>query len=245
MKKMAQKSRKSSSTHYIYGRHACIAALNNPDRTIHQAYITSAAQQEMGALPSGMAKQTMDAKQLAKLLPQDAIHQGIALEVSPLATQEPEAYLTGKPVLILDHLTDPHNVGAILRSAAAFDVGAVFTHERHGARESGTVARSASGALDIVPYVPVPNIANLIDLMKEHHYWVIGLDGNTDTSWEESDWPKQSAIVLGAEGKGLRALTAKKCDALARLSMHSQMESLNVSNATAIALHSLYCQPLR
>lgn len=177
------------------------------------------------------------------MVPSDAPHQGIVAEVEPLddvwlgnvleAGQDDK-----RPVLVLDQVTDPHNVGAILRSAAAFDALCIVTQDRHAPPESGVLARSASGALEIVPWVRVVNLARALDEIAEAGYWRIGLDGEAEQTLGEAIGTSRVALVLGAEGEGLRHNSMAHCDILAKLPISPRMESLNVSNAAAIALYA-------
>jgi 23S rRNA (guanosine2251-2'-O)-methyltransferase len=144
-----------------------------------------------------------------------------------------------RPLLVLDQVTDPHNVGAILRSAAAFDALGIITQDRHSPPESGTIARSASGALELVPWVRVINLARALEEIAEAGFWRIGLAGDTQMTLAQSMGEARVALVLGAEGEGLRHNVAEHCDQLARLPISPKMESLNVSNAAAIALYAV------
>ncbi len=146
---------------------------------------------------------------------------------------------TGRGIILLDQVSDPHNVGAILRSAAAFGIGAVVTLERGAAQESGTLAKSASGALEIVPLISVSNLAQAIELLKKDGYWVYGLDGEAKQTIGQVKFDTKTALILGAEGRGLRRLTAERCDMLVKIPMSGQMESLNVSNAAAVAMYEM------
>ena len=141
---------------------------------------------------------------------------------------------------MLDQITDPHNVGAILRSAAAFDVGAVIATDRNAPTESGVMAKAASGALEVVPLITVTNLVQAIEKIKKAGYWIAGMDGNAKQTIAEAKLDRKTALVLGAEGSGLRRLTAEHCDYLVKLPMSGRIESLNVSNAAAVALYELY-----
>ncbi len=228
----------------IFGKHAALAAVANPMRKIRRVLVTKNAQGELGgALSSIKNLNVVDARRIEELLPPGSVHQGIAVESAPLEQPSLADWLEEKiekPVLLLDQVTDPHNVGAILRSAAAFDAGAVIVTDRHAPAESGVMAKAASGALETVPYIAVGNLAQAIELLKKAGYWIYGLDGEAKESITEAKLDSKTALVLGAEGRGLRRLTAEHCDVLVRLPMSSRMESLNVSNAAAVALYELY-----
>jgi 23S rRNA (guanosine2251-2'-O)-methyltransferase len=163
------------------------------------------------------------------------------LEVEPLEDVFLDEVLGGegnRPLLVLDQVTDPHNVGAILRSAAAFDAAGIVTQDRHSPPESGALARAASGALELVPWVRVVNLARALDQMADAGFWRIGLTGETERNIGDALGHPKIALVLGAEGEGLRQNTATHCDELARLPISDRVESLNVSNAAAIALYA-------
>lgn len=226
----------------FYGRHAVIAALANPDRVVRKIWGTREA---VGALelPPVLPIVYADVADLGRMVPSDAPHQGIVAEVEPLDdVWLGDALEAGqddrRPVLVLDQVTDPHNVGAILRSAAAFDALCIVTQDRHAPPESGVLARAASGALEIVPWVRVVNLARALDEIAEAGYWRIGLDGEADTTLSEAIGESRVALVLGAEGEGLRHNSMAHCDILAKLPISPRMESLNVSNAAAIALYA-------
>jgi 23S rRNA (guanosine2251-2'-O)-methyltransferase len=176
------------------------------------------------------------------LVARDAPHQGLVLDCAPLEDltidelPEPDP---ARPVIVLDQVTDPHNLGAILRSAAAFGAAAVVTQDRHAPPESGALAKAASGALELVPWVRVVNLARALEELAEAGYWRIGLDGAADALFGEVIPAGPVALVMGAEGEGLRPNVAAHCDVLARLPIAPAMESLNVSNAAAIALYAL------
>jgi 23S rRNA (guanosine2251-2'-O)-methyltransferase len=229
---------------YLFGKHACVAALANPMRKIKRVLVTKNAQTEMGAALAPLKNISLiEGHKIEVLLPPGSVHQGIAMEVDPLDQPSLADWLDlkeDKPVLLLDQVTDPHNVGAILRSAAAFDVGAVIATDRNAPQESGTMAKSASGALEIVPLIAVVNLVQAIETLKKAGYWSAGLDGEAKENLADLKLDKKTALVLGAEGEGLRRLTREHCDFLAKLPMSNRMESLNVSNAAAIALYDLF-----
>lgn len=226
----------------FYGRHAVIAALANPNRVVRKIWGTRDALNALD-LPPVLPIVYADVADLGRMVPSDAPHQGIVAEVEPLDdVWLGDALEAGqddrRPVLVLDQVTDPHNVGAILRSAAAFDALCIVTQDRHAPPESGVLARSASGALEIVPWVRVVNLARALDEIAEAGYWRIGLDGEADMNLGDAIGESRVALVLGAEGEGLRHNSMAHCDILAKLPISPRMESLNVSNAAAIALYA-------
>lgn len=227
----------------LWGRHAVEAALQNPDRDHRKLWATREGVESLdGELPPEFPVEYAAPTDLARLVPRDAPHQGLVLECEPL----PDVHLDevmdaegNRPIVVLDQVTDPHNVGAILRSAAAFNACALVTQDRHAPPESGVVAKSASGALEIVPWVRVVNLARAMEEMAEAGYWRIGLAGEAESTLAEALPQGPVALVLGAEGEGMRQNVAGHCDALARLPISTAMESLNVSNAAAIALYAV------
>ena len=226
----------------LWGRHAVEAALKNPERSHRKLWATREGVASLdGELPPDFPVEWADAADLARLVARDAPHQGLVLECSPLDDVFLEDVIGNGdgPVLVLDQVTDPHNVGAILRSAAAFGAAAIVTQDRHAPPESGTLAKSASGALEIVPWVRVVNLARALDELAEAGYWRIGLAGEADATLAEAMPAGRVALVLGAEGEGMRHNIASHCDALANLPISDAIESLNVSNAAAIALYAI------
>jgi 23S rRNA (guanosine2251-2'-O)-methyltransferase len=195
-----------------------------------------------GELPPDFPVEYAGPVDLARLVPRDAPHQGLVLDCAPLEELAldylPEADAR-HPVLVLDQVTDPHNLGAILRSAAAFGAAAVITQDRHAPPESGTVAKAASGALEVLAWVRVVNLARALEELAEAGYWRIGLAGEAPAVFADVLQSGPVALVLGAEGEGLRPNVAAHCDALARLPIAPGVESLNVSNAAAVALYAL------
>lgn len=231
----------------FWGRHAVIAALANPDRIVRKLWGTREA---LGALdlPPVLPVTYADAADLGRMVPHDAPHQGLVAEVDPLEDvwlgDILEAGQEGRrPLLVLDQVTDPHNVGAVLRSAAAFDALALVTQDRHAPPESGALARAASGALEMVPWVRVVNLSRALDEMAEAGFWRIGLTGRGLRLLGEVLGEGKAALVLGAEGEGMRQNTEAHCDELARLPISPRVESLNVSNAAAIALYAVATRP--
>lgn len=235
-----QEQKTSSGTVWLFGRHAVFAALANPSRDFRRLLTTPKSAEHLPPLPSGLQPQIMDVQELSRLLPRDAVHQGYALEVLPLDDGDLDILMqTGRPVLLLDQVTDPHNIGAILRSAAAFDAAGIVVTKHNAPEETGTLAKSASGALEIVPIVRVANLVQAMEQLKAGGYWVAGMDGKATQTLAEAKLSAKTALVMGAEGSGLRRLTEEKCDLLVKLPISNQMESLNVSNAAAIALYEL------
>ena len=226
----------------LWGRHAVEAALKNPDRSHRKLWATREGVASLdGELPADFPVEWADGADLARLVARDAPHQGLVLECAPLDDVFLEDVIgdDDAPVLVLDQVTDPHNVGAILRSAAAFGAAAIITQDRHAPPESGVVAKSASGALEVVPWVRVVNLARALDDLAEAGYWRIGLAGEAETTLQDALPTGRVALVLGAEGEGMRHNIAGHCDALARLPIGDAIESLNVSNAAAIALYAI------
>lgn len=230
----------------LYGRHAVMAAIANPNRVIRKIWGTRDALNVLD-LPSEVPIVYSDVADLGRMVPSDAPHQGMVAEVESLedmwlgelleqGAPEKEA---NRPILVLDQVTDPHNVGAILRSAAAFNALGIVTQDRHAPPESGVIARAAAGALELVPWVRVVNLARALDEIAEAGYWRIALDGDARESLGNAlAGTTRVALVLGAEGEGLRLNSVNHCDMVAKLPISSKMESLNVSNAAAISLYA-------
>jgi 23S rRNA (guanosine2251-2'-O)-methyltransferase len=225
----------------LWGKHAVAAALDNPRRRVLRAWATRDAAAYM-QFPKDVAVTLAEAPDLGRLVPHDAPHQGVVIEVEPLDDAWLDGILNDAPesaiLLVLDQVTDPHNVGAILRSAAAFGAIGIVTQDRHSPPESGVVAKAASGALERVPWARVVNLARALEEIGEAGFWRIGLTGDADIDLGEALGPRRVALVLGAEGPGLRPNTREHCDALARLPISDSVESLNVSNAAAVALYA-------
>ncbi len=226
---------------WLYGTHAAKAALANTRRKCHRVLVTEKTQE---LLPRGVAGETLSPDAISRLLPQGSVHQGIALLCDPLPALNLEDAVALKPpgsrlVVVLDQVTDPHNEGAILRSAAAFGAVAVVVQDRHAPPESGVLAKAASGALDLVPRIAVVNIARTLERLGRLGFWRIALASDGDSSLSEAATHGDVALVLGAEGSGLRRLVREHCDVSAQIPVADAIGSLNVSNAAAIAFYEL------
>lgn len=221
----------------LYGWHTVKAALENPDRKVHRLLATENAARRLAEEGVAATPDIVRPGAIAERLEPDAVHQGLYLEASPLPSPEITDIADDGPVLVLDHVTDPHNVGAILRTAAAFGVTAVVTTARHSPEATGSLAKAASGALEYVPIVAVQNLARAMAELKERGYLLVGLDSSAETELSALPLRTPFALVLGAEGKGLRQLTQESCDHLGRLDLPGRIKSLNVSNAAALALY--------
>jgi 23S rRNA (guanosine2251-2'-O)-methyltransferase len=242
MRKGHRPSKPSAGRPRFWGRHAVSAALANPARTVRQIWATREAFAAL-TVPASIPVTFAEAADLGRLVPRDAPHQGLVIEADPLDDMWLADLLAlgaddRRPLVILDQVTDPHNVGAVLRSAAAFGALGLVTQDRHAPPESGALARAASGALEIVPWVRVVNLARALDEIADAGFWRIGLAGHAPRLLDAALGGQRPALVLGAEGEGMRANTESHCDELARLPISDQVESLNVSNAAAIALYA-------
>jgi len=243
MRKGHRPSVPSSGKPRFWGRHAVTAALANPERIVRKVWGTREALAALN-LPSVLPVVYADVADLGRMVPHDAPHQGIVIEVDPL----PDIWLGDlldkgrddrRPLVVLDQVTDPHNVGAVLRSAAAFNALGIVTQDRNSPPESGALARSVSGALELVPWVRVVNLARALDEIAEAGFWRVGLTGHAKGTLAETMGDGRIAIVLGAEGEGMRPNTESHCDELAKLPISARVESLNISNAAAIALYAI------
>ncbi len=226
---------------YLYGLHTVRAALANKERQIIKLSVTqnAFARLEIGEAAAQPFPVEMVAPQdIDKVLGPDAIHQGVMLETRPLPVRKLSALKDSPLILVLDQVTDPHNVGAIMRSAVAFNAGALITTMRHSPTESGVLAKSASGALEMIPYIQITNLADALGELHKLGFTSIGLDSEGPAPIEQTFSGDKIALVLGAEGKGLRQKTRETVTHLARLDMPGEIKSLNVSNAAAIALYA-------
>lgn len=239
---------------WLYGIHPVLAALANPRRKAVRVLMTADAEASIGARlevlsqshPMGLpAPEIVSREIIDRSLPRGAVHQGVAAQVQGLDDTDIEDIcrategLDNARVIILDQVTDPHNVGAVVRSAAAFGAAAVILPERNSPGDGGVLAKSASGALERVALVRVVNLARALQRLKQAGFWCVGLDGDAQTPINEADLSGRVALVLGAEGEGLRRLTREHCDLMVRIPINRGMESLNVSNAAAVALYEL------
>jgi 23S rRNA (guanosine2251-2'-O)-methyltransferase len=234
---------------WLYGQHAVLAALANEDRPCYRLLATEAALPGVKAAANarGLGVEKVPPERIAQILPPDTPHQGLALSVGPLPEhsldelgQDPDARSL---LLALDQVSDPRNLGAILRTAAALGVEGVILPQRRSAELGGACAKAASGALDLLPLVEVVNLGRALQALKERGYWIVGLDAAGPATLEALDLPPRVVLVLGSEGEGLRRLVADGCDFLARLEIDPRMESLNVSVAAGIALYLLARRP--
>jgi 23S rRNA (guanosine2251-2'-O)-methyltransferase len=228
---------------WLYGLHPVAAALANPARLLRRLLVTKEAEATLAESirpPWSVSAEQVDRGRIDQLLGRDAVHQGIALLADPLPQPSLAQLLERKgPLLVLDQITDPRNVGAILRSAAAFGVAGVIAQDRHAPEETGALAKAASGALETVPMIRAVNLARTIIALKAAGLWTIGLAADAAALRGDALKDRRVALVLGAEGAGLRRLTRETCDEVAGLAMPGTMESLNVSAATTVALYEL------
>lgn len=225
----------------LFGRHAVEAALKNTRRTIHGLYAAPRYETEVRALRPECSFQTSSADAISAMLPAGAVHQEICAHVAPLEQPALETLLgthQGGPLVVLDQVTDPHNIGAIFRSCAAFGAAGIIMQDKHAPQETGTLARAASGALEVVPWVSAVNLARALETAAQAGFWCVGLAGTAQSTLEKAvQGTNKVCLVLGAEGTGIRQNIEKHCDALAKLDIDPKMESLNVSNAAAVALY--------
>jgi 23S rRNA (guanosine2251-2'-O)-methyltransferase len=228
---------------WLYGHHAVAAALANPQRRLRRLILTEEAEAALAqsvSPPWPLAPERSDRGRIDPLLGRDIAHQGAALLADPLAQPSLATVLERNgPIVVLDQVTDPRNIGAIMRSAAAFGAAAVITQDRNAPEETGSLAKAASGALETMPLLRAVNIARTLIALKAANVWCVGLD----TSGQPLSGPhftgRRVALVLGAEGEGMRRLTRETCDEIAGLSIKGVVESLNVSAAAAVALYEL------
>jgi 23S rRNA (guanosine2251-2'-O)-methyltransferase len=256
---MRERPKETKPAAWLYGRHAVEAALANPARRCQRLVALRETATEAETLlraararPPRAGVEVVERRALEQLLPQGAVHQGLALTADPLDAGDLDTIIAAEPtpgvaqvVVALDQVTDPHNVGAVLRSAAAFGAVAVIVPEHGAPSVTGALAKAASGALEQVPLLRVANLARALEKLKAAGFWTLGLDEHAEQTIAEIDSPERVVVVLGAEGPGLRRLTRERCDFLARLPTRSTMASLNVSNAAAVTLYAVTQRPAR
>lgn len=226
---------------FLYGLHAAEAALENSERTILSASITQNVLPSFEALfaERQMSPEVLHPKDLARKAPEGAVHQGILLRAKPLPAVDLEELTYSGPYVFLDRITDPHNIGAIFRTAAAFNATAIVTTKRFTPEATGLLAKVASGGIEYVPWARETNLSRAIDSVRSTGVTVIGFDSEAESTISDIVIDRPVALVLGAEDKGLRQKTRDYCDVLARLDMPGAIKSLNVSNAAAIGLYHL------
>ncbi|MBY7648914.1 MAG: 23S rRNA (guanosine(2251)-2'-O)-methyltransferase RlmB [Candidatus Liberibacter europaeus] len=224
----------------LYGIHTVRAALNNPKRQIFQLIATRNAIANLNCnedLPHTFPIKIVLPREIEKIVGKDNSHQGVVLETKPLSYPELDTIQKSQLIIVLDQVNDPHNVGAILRSAVAFKCGAIITTKRHSPNESAVLAKSASGALEHIPYIRIGNLSDALQKIHSFGFQTIGLSSESNTSLEETLQHNKIALILGSEGKGLRQKTATIVNSTANLNIPGPIKSLNVSNASAIALY--------
>jgi 23S rRNA (guanosine2251-2'-O)-methyltransferase len=223
----------------IYGWHGALAALRNPRRRIRKLLATRNALQRLAEAGIADLPPPAEPREIDRITGAGAVHQGIAILADPLPEPALSDLVDAKLVVVLDQVTDPHNVGAVIRSAAAFGAAAIIMTERHGPADTGVLAKAASGGLEHVALVRVKNLARALDQLGDMGFLRLGFDSGFADPIETIELSGRTAIVLGAEGDGMRRLTREKCDRLVRLEAPGAIQSLNVSNAAAVALYAL------
>lgn len=234
-----ERESRSDGPAILYGWHTVVAALANPERQFRKLLLTENAARRLADdnIDTRIAPEIVRPQLIDQRLGPDAVHQGLLAEVEPLESPDLDTLPQEGIVLVLDQITDPHNVGAILRSAAAFAVKAIVTTSRHSPEATGVLAKSASGALELVPFITVPNLARALTELNDQGFLTVGLDSEGGENLGAVTLRQPLALVLGAEGKGLRQLTRDTCSVVARLDMPGEIKSLNVSNAAVLALY--------
>ncbi len=229
----------------LYGRHAVLSALHNPERSISRLLCTTETAEEVKGLIAEHKLQIVDRKEIDKLLPREAVHQGFALFCTPLPNYALEEIIDiantkeDCHILILDQVTDPQNIGAIIRSCAAFNTLALILQDKNSPEETGAMAKASAGTIEMVPLCRVTNLSRTIQQLKNAGFWIIGMDGYAKTTVDKMNKSGKTAIIMGSEGKGMRRLVEESCDSTIRLPMNENVESLNVSTAAAIVLYEL------
>lgn len=240
-----QKQSAQSNEHIIYGRHAVLSALSNPKRVIKKLIIAKENKSEFEAKNFNTNPLYVDKKEIDKLLPQDAVHQGYALYTNRLENYDIHDLIALSNnserchILILDQVTDPQNIGAIIRSCVAFNALGLIMQDKNSPLESGAMVKASAGTIEFLPISRVTNLSRAIEILKDNGFWVIGMDGYATTTIDKINKSGKTAIVMGSEGKGMRRLVQENCDSSVKLPISPNVESLNVSTAAAIALYEL------
>ena len=234
---MTNAQKQSKSFYYMYGKHAVLAALSNKNRIVKQVYCTEDVFAQNKNLISKFRYEITNSEGFTKIIGPAGPHQGIAAYLSGLFSNEIRDIETIDKVAILDQITDPQNIGAIIRNAAAFNFEAIIIPADNAPDENSTIAKAASGALELVQIIKVPNLRNAIEFLKKNGFWIIGLDGHAKEILDKKLISSKMAIVLGSEDQGLRRLTKENCDHLVKIPISHSLESLNVSAASAIVFH--------
>jgi len=236
------KNSNNNKLYYIYGKHPVISALKNPKRKIVELYCTEEIFNVHQELIEPHLYQIITNQYLNNLLPREASHQGIAVLTSSIAVDLNSIDLSGDniQIAILDQITDPHNIGAIMRSAAAFGIKAIIMTNDNAAEENGVMAKTSCGGIEIIPIVKVVNLRSTIETLKKKGFWILGFDGNANDFVSSKTLSGKIATIFGSEGAGMRRLTAESCDLLLKIPIESAMESINVSNAAAIVFYEAY-----
>tara|TARA_B100000700_G_scaffold210913_1_gene231801 strand:+ start:237 stop:998 length:762 start_codon:yes stop_codon:yes gene_type:complete len=251
MKKRSKKTQKRQQNHifWIYGYHATVAALRNPNRRKNELLLTADTQkklaQEKGIeILSEIKQKILPRLEIDNLVGKNINHQGICLSVEKIQKRSIKEFLSNQDknnsiLVFLDQLEDSQNVGAIFRSALAFNIDGIILTESQSVNENGFIAKSACGGLDKVPFTYISNLSSAIKTLKDSGYWVYGLDGKANKLISEIDFPKKTVLVLGSESDGMRKITSSFCDELIKIKISDELESLNVSNTAAVTFYHL------
>lgn len=243
LKNSKSNNSKSNNKGFLFGKHACFAAMNNENRKILQILVSEKMLKE---LPPNINKQLitiLSHDEISRIIGKESVHQGIIIKVEPLPELDISEIDLTKNIIILDQVTDPQNIGAIIRNAAAFNFSAVIMPKDNSPDiNNASLAKAASGTREIVPLIRVTNLVRTIEWLKKQDYWCIGMDSTADKTIKQIINYEKIALIMGAEGKGLRDLTYKNCDLVAKLSMSENAESLNVSCAAAIAMYLIFAR---
>lgn len=234
-------------TYLMYGKHSCLAAINNPKRKIYNIFVTSGFANEHQNLLTNLKYEILSNNELYAMVGSDATHQGIIIKTQALEAKNLKNLTSDKvdaKFLILDQINDPHNLGAIIRSAAAFGIDGIIMPQDNSPKEGAVIAKSACGMLEKVDLYNVVNLTTTIKQLKEDGFWVIGMSADAKDDISSADLTGKIALVLGAEGKGMRRLTQENCDLLVKIPINPEAESINVSNAAAIACYEARRQKL-